>query len=464
MVYPWKVFSTWAPFQIDALGLVTLLGADEVNLSVGRLAPSQWLEFMPLLAGFVFAGDRFRAKQPIFTLYNISSGIVTGNLAAWFTRWMSAQDFQLSRSLVYWEIEDVSNSNSTVQLRKFVVAGVISFVFTGFLLAMTVLSADWYGLANTIAIIILIAVRSYMLQASRNAINRAVAVARPLPTTFRGALLQWENNKRKNGISEAVEEASRPRENSREWRPEVAKVLVIMPDSRAVTMFIPEHLLRPIFVTDVYPLSPWIYRIAQWIGWVSFVVHVVTLGMANLATQLYVIAIMIIPTILISYGFGCDDSRIFKGWRKFHNNDDSPPYIYWAGKRLKATVMEWPQEVEFAKNSEGTINRRDPLVQVSRTQRSTARQDLYAWLNLSAEEQKSLSDWHLLPHTRGKDDPWWRDFEAKQALIRNDPPDLHAFKVGVQQELGRMKVGETVVRGGIVGTVDIEKGEKNPVK
>ncbi|KAJ5421473.1 hypothetical protein N7491_009918 [Penicillium cf. griseofulvum] len=463
MAYPWKVLSTWAPFEIDALGLVTLLGADEVNVSVGRLAPSKWLEFMPLLAGFVFAGDRFRTKQPTFTLYNISSGIVTGNLAAWFTRWMSAQDFELSRSLVYWEIVDVARSNSTAQLRDFAIAGMVSFAFTGFLLAMTVLSADWYGFANTIAIIILITVRSYMLHASRDAINRAVAVARPLPTTFQGALLQWEEHKRQKGISEADAEASRPREN-REWRPEIAKVLVVMPDSRAVTMFIPEHLLRPVFVTDVYPLSPWMYRIAQWMGWVSFMVHVVTLGMANLATQLYVIATMIIPTILICYGFGCDDSRIFKEWRRFHHNDGSLPYVYWAGERLKATVMEWPQGVEFVKNGEGTICRRNPLVPTSRTQRSTARQDLYAWLNLSVEEQKSLWDWHLLPHTRGKDDPWWRDFEAKQVLIRNDPPKLHEFMVRVQRELERTKVGETIVRRGIVDTGDVEKGEETPNK
>jgi hypothetical protein len=60
---PLQTLSSWAPFHIDALGLVTPLGADEINVSVGHLAPSRWLEYMPLLAGFVVAGDGFRAVR-----------------------------------------------------------------------------------------------------------------------------------------------------------------------------------------------------------------------------------------------------------------------------------------------------------------------------------------------------------------------------------------------------------------
>lgn len=103
MGYSWFVLHSWAPFHIDALGLVTFLGSEEVNLYIGRLVPSRWLEYMPLLGTFIFAGDRFKGKKPSFNIYNISSGINTSDLSCWFTRWMFAQDLEVSRSVVYWE-------------------------------------------------------------------------------------------------------------------------------------------------------------------------------------------------------------------------------------------------------------------------------------------------------------------------------------------------------------------------
>jgi hypothetical protein len=54
------------------------------------------------------------------------------------------------------------------------ISGAISFYFTGFLIAITVLFNDWYSFANIIAIIISIIVRAYILQVNRNAINKAV--------------------------------------------------------------------------------------------------------------------------------------------------------------------------------------------------------------------------------------------------------------------------------------------------
>ncbi|KAL4779397.1 hypothetical protein BJX76DRAFT_365258 [Aspergillus varians] len=450
MQYPWKALSTWAPFDIDALGLLTLLGAKEVDVSVGRLARSQWLEYMPLLAGFVFAGDQFRAKQSTFTLYNISSGIVTSNLTAWFTRWMQAQEFELSRSLVYWEVEKVPRK----QWRSIVVPAAISAVFNGFLLIMTFLSGDWYGFTNGVAIVILILVRAHMLEANRNAINRAVSVARPLLTTFTGAIEEW-SQKRLNDPK-----LPQPRQDSQHWRPEVVKNLIVMPDSRAVTMFIPEHLLRGVFITETPVHSPGLYRVVQWVGWVAFTVHVVTLGMALLATQLYVIGLTVIPTVLICYGFGCDDSRLRKGWDKVWNNT-SEPYIYWAGTQLKATVFEWPEDAEFIRDNNGALCRRDPGP-IPREKRSTARQDLYVWLNLSEEEKRSLWDWHLLPHRRGHDDSWWKVFDEKKSLIRERPPNILALKMGIQKDLEalRAKRGWLRPRPKRVKDRDVEKGEK----
>lgn len=449
MPYPWGALVSWAPFKIDALGLVTLLGADEVNSSVGRLAPSYWLEYMPLLASFIFANDRFRSKQAAYTLYNVSSGIVTGNLSSWFTRWMQVQDFQTSRSLVYWEIEQVPRNQSG----GFIVAGIISLGFNGLLIAMTVLAGDWYGFANAVALAVLIGVRSYLLQTTRNAIDRAVEVAKPLRTTFAGAMDEWRERIKTD--SDAVQ----PQKDMREWRPEVAKILVAMPDSRLVTMFIPEHLLRPIFVTDVTPSSPVLYRLVQWVGWVAFSVHIVTLGMAQLAAQIYVVVVMVTSTVLICYGVGCDDSRIYKWWRG-QAEEISPPYAFWAGKRLKATVLEWPPHFEFIRAKDGSWSRRLPTETVKQNQRSTARQDLYAWLDLSSEEMNSLSDWHLLPHRRDHDDSWWMDFDAKRLLVQRDPLDASTLNHSMNQSSNKVTSNRVVLpQHSLSG--DIELGGNN---
>ncbi|KAL3481018.1 hypothetical protein BJX99DRAFT_253999 [Aspergillus californicus] len=228
-----------------------------------------------------------------------------------------------------------------------------------------------YGFANAVGLVLLILTRAYLVQMSRKAIDRAMEGADSLPVTYFGALKAWERKLQSNPDAAGV----KPERNSRDD-------------------VIPEHLLRPTFVTDTTPCSPVRYRLVQWTVWVAFLVHIVTLGMAKLATQIYIIALMTISTVLICSGCDCDDSRVYKWWHMWRHGEKSAgctqPYVYWAGLNPTAT-------------------------------RSKARMNLYAWLNLSDEEQGGLCEWHLLPHKRSHDDSWWNDYEAKQALIRDDP-------------------------------------------
>lgn len=50
-VWPLRSWYNVDPFKIDALGLVTLLGAPEVNRHIGKLVRSRYLEYLPLLGG-----------------------------------------------------------------------------------------------------------------------------------------------------------------------------------------------------------------------------------------------------------------------------------------------------------------------------------------------------------------------------------------------------------------------------
>jgi hypothetical protein len=97
---PLSYLNSWAPFRIDALGLVTLIGAEGVNKSVGRLLQSRYTKFLPLLGAYLIAGDQFTAMASGFNLYNVSNTITTTSLSAWLTRWMNSQDLKRSTTIL----------------------------------------------------------------------------------------------------------------------------------------------------------------------------------------------------------------------------------------------------------------------------------------------------------------------------------------------------------------------------
>lgn len=79
----------WAPFHIDALGMVTLLGADELNLTIGCLVRNGFTENLPVLGAYVVANNAIRRPLLGFTIYNITDGIMATDVTPWFARWLS---------------------------------------------------------------------------------------------------------------------------------------------------------------------------------------------------------------------------------------------------------------------------------------------------------------------------------------------------------------------------------------
>ena len=242
---PWQSLLHWQPFRIDALGLVTLLGAEEINASVGRLVRSTYLEFLPLLGAFVIAGDRFKEKEAGYKFYNITQGIQTPDLSAWLTRWMRAQEFEKQRSVVRWTIVPRSE-NSSSRLRGFWLSLVIGITFNGLLIALAVLSKDGWGIANAVSMLVSIYVRWYAIDENCKAIDHAISEA------------EKEAAKRAVKATEA--------ETHREERQD-AKVLVIMSDSKAITMTLPQRLIRSVFCATLDPLDPRRYHVVRWLGW-----------------------------------------------------------------------------------------------------------------------------------------------------------------------------------------------------
>ncbi|KAK1521564.1 hypothetical protein CABS01_16540 [Colletotrichum abscissum] len=237
-MYPWKeAFASWAEstqLQIDALGLITILGADEVNVSVGRLIPNRYAEFLPLLGAFVLASNQFTKKQPNFELYNLTEGIKTTEIAGWLSRWLKAQDFHQIHHRTQWEVQ----KSPPRGLSYIWTALAISVPCHGMLLALTVLSADWWGFLNVLSMVLSVVVRVVLVQQNRAGIDHA--------------------------ITEAEQEAQKRNQDMTQ-----AKVILILDDSKIVTMEISRHLVKPVFTKAPTIPNSHLYRLVRWVGWTN---------------------------------------------------------------------------------------------------------------------------------------------------------------------------------------------------
>jgi hypothetical protein len=258
----------WKPFQIDALGLVTLLGADEVNQSVGTLQHRRFTEYLPLLAAFVIAGDRFNAEQPGFILYNLDDGITSTELKGWFTRWLMSQEVNNATTVLEW--------HKLVKPRGWekALAPALSCVLVLPLLVITVLVGDWYGVGNAGAIIISVLTRVYLLSNRRHVRDNA---AKPDPD---------------------VKDEDIPRK----------RMCIIRSDGKMVTCILPKSVLLT-FVNQDPVGRPKFYHGARWICWLALGVHMCILGMCSLFTQIYTVLLLVLSTWWFTSDFFWDIGR-----------------------------------------------------------------------------------------------------------------------------------------------------------
>lgn len=428
---PWRSLLTWSPFQIDALGLITLLGAEEVNASVGRLVRSTWVEYFPLLGAYVIANESFREKQAGYNLFNISKGIHTTDFASWFSRWIRAQDFEQTRSFVRWTFEKRRDERLDQVVGVSLCVGGV-----GFLMALTVLSYDWYGFANALSMLASVLVRTYMVRSLRQAIDDKVLKSVP------------------KEVLSNPESSDEPPQPDRGWLGDPSKILIITADAKVITMLVPKQFMKPPspFIAQLNPRHRFWYAVMRWLGWVAFAVQVISLGMAQLATQLITVFLMVVPTVLHISKLGCDDSHwsvhIKHSWERVRALFGKPKvvkssdveqvtsetkgkpnadakfefkYACWVGKYLKAEVYEWPPNHNYKVIKDET----DKTSAVCEPYedgdpRSEKRQLLYAWLQLTEEEIDSMDKWDLFPHKRnGEDDGWLADYEAGVKYIED---------------------------------------------
>ena len=260
---------TWAPFRVDALGLVTMLGASGVDVSLGRLVENRWTEFLPLLGAFVVAGNQFALPVPGVVLYSISDGIVATDVAGWFARWLNKQELNWNTNTYVWGVRQLARRG----WRQLILPLAMGALLNGGLVALSVLLGDWYGFTNSVALAASVVVRWHMLEQNRGFLDSAV-------------------------------------QDFTEHRQEFVKAFCLLADGRAVSLHAPRGLITEGFLTTPRPLYPFAYRLSRGIAWLSFGVHVICIGQATLFIQIMTVFIMVSATVLCTFGFGSNECQI----------------------------------------------------------------------------------------------------------------------------------------------------------
>jgi len=259
----------WSPFKIDALGIVTLLGADAVRKSLGRLVYSPF-EYLPLLAGHIFADNSVMEPIPGFELYNITEGIKATDLSAWFTRWLSCQ--KLSYNSTRLEIRPVDRASGPQTEQWFVIG--LAFALKAFLVIWPMMIEDWYGLAASLSLVALVFVRVCILSDFRGSIDEAIK--------------QLDNQATKKGE---------------------VKLFITMPNGNRLTVITTTGIAQDVLLTEARPASEKLHLASRAICWLGFGVHAVTLGMACLAVQLLIITVTLVSSVAMIQGWFSEGSN-----------------------------------------------------------------------------------------------------------------------------------------------------------
>ncbi|GAB1309866.1 hypothetical protein MFIFM68171_00076 [Madurella fahalii] len=337
----------WAPFRVDALGLVTMLGAAEVDVSLGRLVENPWTEFLPLLGAFVIAGNQFVRPVPGVVLYSISDGIVATDVSGWLARWLNKQELAWNTNTYVWGVRQLPRR----VWRHRILPLATGVLLNGGLVALSILLGDWFGFTNSVALTASVVVRWYMLEQNRSFLDSAV-------------------------------------QDSTEHRQEFVKAFCLLADGRAISLHAPRGLITKGFLTTPRPYNAFAYRLSRGVAWLSFGVHVISIGQATLFIQIMTVLIMVSATIVCIFGVGSNEYQI--------------------GRRI--SVYQ--------------VDTRD--VQDRRTV-------AYARLRLTEVEEASMLSWGLFPQK--SNERWWRNYQQlKEEMALKQEPKLAVAAPSLQHD------------------------------
>jgi len=261
----------WSPFRIDALGIVTMLGAAEVDQTVGRLVRSRYTDFLLLPRAYTLASNQITKPIPGFVLYNVTDGIMATDLNGWFTRWLLGASMTFTSSILFISVK--TESRSCGWNTSAIILGILA---NSIILLLAVITTDWWGVVNGISMALSVLVRQIVLGQNRHALDVSVTEKRRL-----------------HGAPETL-----------------VKVFLTMPTGEAITIKAPRDIVINCLLTNPQPHRASLYRSMQILGWLAFGSHVVSLGMMTLFNQLIAVCMLISGTVLVLYHVGDDECLI----------------------------------------------------------------------------------------------------------------------------------------------------------
>lgn len=279
-----------------------------------------------MLGSYIIASNQFTEPLPSFWLHNITDGIVATDLAGWFCRWLLCQNFTMCSSSISISAAPLSATNR--QKRNTISAALFgSLGLTAIFLPLGI--HDWWGFANGIAMLLSVVVRQVVLGQNRLALDRAV-----------------------EGIQNTLDHP--------------VKVFITLPNGKAISLHTTRGIVIECLLTTPTPPHPRLYDVMRSLGWLAFGIHVVSLGMACLITQLVAVALLISSTIVACRQIGSDPRSV--------------------GRRLQLKRVD--SHVPF-------------------------RAAAYARLELTPAQEHSMVLWNLFPHRSNK--VWWNKYRLSKA-------------------------------------------------
>lgn len=266
----WHSVYTWSSFKLDALGLITLLGAEEVDIAIGQLTRSTWCEFLPIMASNIVAADKFRKPIPGYGWYQITDGFTSKYVSSWFARWLQAQHLASNSSVIH--VRETTKAEKEQYDQHHCLGLLIGFVLCGGIFVTAIVSYRATGLLamhliNVFFLLLTIASRVHNLRVVRRALDRVVR--------------------------KECEKRDKP-EHSKNTE---CKVWLTLPSAQYCTVRGPRKLMNVLLTEPELTLKEQKhYSWSRVVCWAAFAGHAVTLGSTSLTYQIICVVIMIVST------------------------------------------------------------------------------------------------------------------------------------------------------------------------
>lgn len=380
----WHALRSWKPFPLDALSIVTLLGATQVDRAVGSFTCNWFAQYLPLLGGHVFPSNQFvESFNHGITLYNVTEGVVVTQLAGWFARWLLCQNISAGTNILFTPISHKSSCQHWDHSMPYV----FGIFIQSLALVIALMARDVWGGINVVSLIESVIIRASLLQDCRSALD---------------AQVRSINNEVRERCRELEYMDAADQSTTRQRLSQNSRCLVRFQDGSMAYLQTPALYWRACLTQSPTRTRSILYAMLRGLGWLAFSLHILSLGPASFIVQIWTVVVLLSATLLTTYGIGRTDATL------------KMPDLF--RKRLRRTeVIGTMLQATF-----DTV----PLA-------SPDSVDVYAAMQLESHQEQKMRDWGLFPPT--EDVKWYLAYRKQKEFYRL-PQNIQEARIAEQNE------------------------------